>query len=445
MYSLTQASGVDFGKCISMTADGAEKAVVDAANGKAQSKYSLINANDDVNWRLVARAFNKEYLHCLDHRLSLVVKHGLNDGMGEACLGSIKAFVLKVLRTNKIRNKYEELRLATVEPPPLLVHFSETRYLSAALMLKRFVLSEPLIVKLRVACLSSPDSTVKDGFEAVDFPDTRFREAKDACSILSPLVPFATALSGEKTASVARLFPAIIELHQALKQPFVFCSNKGDRILSSMVKQMEKYFPDVVAMANNNQSPYGPFTLCAVALSPLTLPMRRSPNKQIRETTISLHLSALHALPFVHEKLFPEEYRLMREEAKNANSGMDNFNLTPLAQEFRTLTEYVVLSESVTADTDPLEWWKERRPLFPRLTKIVRAVLSIVATSTPVERMWNKTKRVFNKLRGNLSPETGGKQAYLRDMHDWLREGGEDVLCKYEAVAQKKKMNRPLL
>ena len=30
-----------------------------------------------------------------------------------------------------------------------------------------------------------------------------------------------------------------------------------------------------------------------------------------------------------------------------------------------------------------------------------------------------------NELRGNLSPEVGGKQALLCDMDAWLRNGGE--------------------
>lgn len=71
---------------------------------------------------------------------------------------------------------------------------------------------------------------------------------------------------------------------------------------------------------------------------------------------------------------------------------------------------------------------------FPKLFKLARAVLCIPVTSTPVERMLNKTKRVFSKLRGRLLPEMGGKQVFVRDLWDWLDAGGEAILKEYSAA-----------
>ncbi len=70
---------------------------------------------------------------------------------------------------------------------------------------------------------------------------------------------------------------------------------------------------------------------------------------------------------------------------------------------------------------------------MPRLFMLARATLCFPATSTPVERMWNKTKRVFTKLRGRLHPELGGKQVLVRGLWEWLAAGGELVLREVEA------------
>ena len=77
---------------------------------------------------------------------------------------------------------------------------------------------------------------------------------------------------------------------------------------------------------------------------------------------------------------------------------------------------------------------RSRQPLMPRKV-LARAVLCFAATSTPVERMWNKTKRVFTKLRGRLHPELGGKQVLVKDLWEWLAAGGEAVLQEAEARA----------
>jgi hypothetical protein len=130
--------------------------------------------------------------------------------------------------------------------------------------------------------------------------------------------------------------------------------------------------------------------------------------------------------------MFPAEYEAMKAECQVENAGAYHFHNTALALEWKFFTSYKPLWDSFEKLRDPLKIWLQLKLMMPRLFCVARGVLAISATSTPVERMWNKTKRVFAKLRGRLHPDTGAKQVYVRDVWDFLAAGGENVLAKYE-------------
>ena len=59
-------------------------------------------------------------------------------------------------------------------------------------------------------------------------------------------------------------------------------------------------------------------------------------------------------------------------------------------------------SKIPSRDTNPLVWWKNNMYNYPNLAKIARSVLSIPATSTPVERIFPKSGLIVNNLRSCL-------------------------------------------
>jgi hypothetical protein len=115
--------------------------------------------------------------------------------------------------------------------------------------------------------------------------------------------------------------------------------------------------------------------------------------------------------------------------------GRYSFTDTTLNAEWKLFIMHKPLRDSAASAKSPAEWWCGLKPMLPKLFEVARAVLCIAATSTPVECMWDKTKRVFSKQRGRLHPETGAKQAFLHDIYRWLSGGGEALLRKYEARA----------
>ncbi|PPR01987.1 hypothetical protein CVT24_011114 [Panaeolus cyanescens] len=55
---------------------------------------------------------------------------------------------------------------------------------------------------------------------------------------------------------------------------------------------------------------------------------------------------------------------------------------------------------------EPLIWWKDNAAAFPILAKMARDFLAIPATSTPVERVFSKSRHICSDLRSSLKAET---------------------------------------
>ncbi len=53
-------------------------------------------------------------------------------------------------------------------------------------------------------------------------------------------------------------------------------------------------------------------------------------------------------------------------------------------------------------DTDPLMWWKQHEEEFPRLSRMVRQYLAVLATSVSPERLFSSVGLVKSDLRGRL-------------------------------------------
>lgn len=80
-----------------------------------------------------------------------------------------------------------------------------------------------------------------------------------------------------------------------------------------------------------------------------------------------------------------------------------------------------------------LEWWIERRMVFPTLYRVACVYLAVPATSGSSERVFSDAGNIITKKRNRLSPENANNLVFLHGCHGVGWQLGED-----EALAAKK-------
>ena len=71
------------------------------------------------------------------------------------------------------------------------------------------------------------------------------------------------------------------------------------------------------------------------------------------------------------------------------------------------------MAEKATA-SDPLEWWKNRQYLYPRISRIAKKILCVPSSSVSSERVFSLAGNVVNKKRSQLAPENINMMIFLK-------------------------------
>lgn len=64
-------------------------------------------------------------------------------------------------------------------------------------------------------------------------------------------------------------------------------------------------------------------------------------------------------------------------------------------------------------DSNALEWWKTNAERLPTLSRVVRQLLCIPATSVPSERIFSTSGNVVTKKRASLRPDNVDMLVFL--------------------------------
>ncbi len=62
----------------------------------------------------------------------------------------------------------------------------------------------------------------------------------------------------------------------------------------------------------------------------------------------------------------------------------------------------------------PLKWWKEHAPMYPLLSSLSKAYLTIPATSVPSERVFSTAGDIVNAQRSQLLPQNVDMLVFLQ-------------------------------
>ena len=81
------------------------------------------------------------------------------------------------------------------------------------------------------------------------------------------------------------------------------------------------------------------------------------------------------------------------------------------------INDYLKVSR-VDISTNILQWWKNHEKSYPRISKMARDILSIQATSCPVERLFSSAALIQTQKRTCLSDES---LKGLICLHSWMK------------------------
>jgi hypothetical protein len=80
---------------------------------------------------------------------------------------------------------------------------------------------------------------------------------------------------------------------------------------------------------------------------------------------------------------------------------------------------------------NPLDWWKLRLQMFPKLARIARKYLAVLATSVSSERLFSDAENLINTKRTSLDTNLAGKMLFLKrnlnTMHIFASEWDDET------------------
>ncbi|XP_058248423.1 E3 SUMO-protein ligase ZBED1-like isoform X2 [Hemibagrus wyckioides] len=231
---------------------------------------------------------------------------------------------------------------------------------------------------------------------------------------LQPLVKFTEALSGETYVSVSLVKPVLhlfnssilkvkdddTDLSRAMKSKILEdlnekYSNPHIQDLLDMVSTVDPRFKMSYSAENNKASIQARLKaeMQTVAMM-VTLP---APPKENTEENTEAGCT-------------PKKKMTLGSYFKTTEQALPPSNHEPsVACELQSYLE----SCNLDSEGDPLKWWKEHEKVYPRLSKVAKKYLCILATSSPSERAFSTGRNVVTCLRSSLKPDQVDRLVFL--------------------------------
>ena len=81
---------------------------------------------------------------------------------------------------------------------------------------------------------------------------------------------------------------------------------------------------------------------------------------------------------------------------------------------------YFIARDPVPNSTNPIDWWRKKKEVYPQLYQYALNLLAIPATSCACERVFSSAKRLITPQRSRLSDDAIEEIECLRN---WMLQG----------------------
>ena len=249
------------------------------------------------------------------------------------------------------------------------------------------------------------------------------------CKILRPFSDVIREWEGEKYVTLSRVWPLACSLQRVLERNVlnVASISPADRLpLWASVTQVK--YPASFALRRALRAElaradrFG--TISMVMRLATVLDPRTKDLDAFDDTTKDQMRDALRdAILGLAENTGAEEREVDEEEVEEVQQAASVSIISTLLKKSKKkkrantslddeITQY--LEEDVENDVEPLVWWRQKEPRFPRVARLAKKYLALPASSAPSERMFSKMNAVVDKRRASLDPDRVERIVFIK-------------------------------
>lgn len=343
----------------------------------------------------VTKCLQIKHVPCFAHTLNLIVQSAIkNSEEVRQVREKVKAIVTFFHHSVKASDKLAEIQEEKGLQKKKLITDVDTRWNSIYYMLERF--EEQYEVITTTLCLL--------GKHQMCLSSDELETVKNAVQVLEPFEEATREMSAEKFTTLSKIIPLIRALQD--------CSVSRKSSIFSLCDELQKQFAKKFTGMEAN------FHIAAgTLLDPRfkKVPFADSGNsKRIEERLINIMKptvgnqgdqqasSTAATRQETQESQTPERKRTLwkmfdEKVERTVKVGQSSSAAGPHIDMRRYLEEPLIAREG-----DPVTWWRDHSPLFPKLAEQAKKFLCIPATSVPSERLFSKAGELVSQRRNCL-------------------------------------------
>lgn len=377
----------------------------------------LYETSNSINVNLMldnaVRLLGWNHLRCLAHSINLVVQEGIS--AIDPIRKKVKAIVGYFHRSTKGADKFRETQVRD-EPsktPKKLINEVLTRWNSTFLMLERFC-------EVRISLVSA--IAVLGESEVSPINDTEWNLMSQAVKLLQPFYECSTELCSEKNVSASK----VIVLVGALKKSLNIAIQKSSGDVQQMGIKMRQSLTDRFTMLEGQQMLSMP-----TFLDPRFKKSGFTNQERFNECKVKVQ-NAIARLTEDDEEvsqLPPSDATKPKSSRPKSSLWVDFDKSVRDNQTGRTaacagileVRQYIEDAQ-INRKADPLKYWQKKEAILPRLAKLAKKHLSLVATSAPSERVFSVAGQLVSERRSRLTTENVEKIMFMHENIEFFDE-----------------------
>lgn len=378
-------------------------------------KWNLVNkcysVTTDNAANMVAAVKLCGWIHvpCFAHTLNLIIQNNLKEI--ETIRNKVKDIVEYFRRSTQANAKLLGTQKQMECKPLTLKQDVTTRWNSTFFMFQRIIdVQDPLIATMGL--LHNPVEPLTE---------CDYETLKQLCNVLQPFHEITVEMSSEKAVTLSKVILIVRGLVSALKR-IETCTTSclAKKVVNLFLKSINSRFNDV-----EDKEIFAKSSFLDPRFKRKTFVYDNSCRKvknQIQEEIVDL----------IQRDRQDDRSLLVSETKTTGASSISKANADIkdlIWQDFDkqvdkniiaspnsiAITELQTYIEDVPLDRkqDPLQWWKTREVLYPRLSQLAKKYLCSTATSVPSERIFSKAGQLISDRRSRLKGKNVEKILFL--------------------------------